>query len=93
MPPRVHDGAAFFSNHGVIPHPRFRVDGLAHGAEQTQGIETVAEHVVVTPAHKRTDGSRRRIENGDTVPINHLPEPVGLRLVGCAFVDEDRRAV
>ena len=93
LPPRIHNGATFLADHGVIPHPRFGVNRLSHGAEQTQGIETVAEHVVVTPAHKRTDRGRRRIENSDTVPINHLPEPVGLRLVGSAFVDEDRRAV
>ena len=30
LPPRIHDRAAAFADHAVIPFPRRRIDRLAH---------------------------------------------------------------
>ena len=53
----------------------------------------MTQDVIITPAHEGADGGGRSIEDGDAVAIDHLPEPVGLGLVGRTFVKEDRRAI
>ena len=77
----------------MIPHPSLGVDRFADGAQKAQRIEAVTEHVVITPTHESADGGRGRVENGDAVAVDHLPETVGLGLVGRAFVQEDGGAI
>lgn len=36
LPPGIDNGATFTSDSGMIPHPCFRVDGLAHSAEEAE---------------------------------------------------------
>ena len=36
LPPGIHDGAAPLTDHVAIPHPRFGIDRLADGPQQSQ---------------------------------------------------------
>ena len=36
LPPRINDWTTLVTNHTVVPHPRFWVDGLAHRAQDLQ---------------------------------------------------------
>src|SRR3546814_16616776 len=40
LPPRIDDRAAAIADHPVIPLPRFGIDRLAHGAEQSDRKST-----------------------------------------------------
>ncbi len=51
------------------------------------------EHIVVAPAHEGADRGRRGVEDGQAVPVDHLPEAVGLGLVRRALVEKHGRAV
>ena len=61
---------------GVVPHPRLRVDGLAHCAQHPQGGEVVAFGLLSAPFHEGPDGSGGRVELGDPVALDDVPEPV-----------------
>src|SRR5205823_3809930 len=41
LPPGIDDRAAATTDIGVVPHPRFRIDRLADGAEQTEARKIV----------------------------------------------------
>jgi hypothetical protein len=93
LPPGVDDRAFLFADQGVIPHPGLGVDGLADGTEQAERIEAVAKDVIVAPAHEGADGGGGRVEDGQPVAVDHLPEAIGLRAGWGALVEEDGRAV
>src|SRR5690606_33501685 len=42
LPPSIDDGAAVATYHAPVPHPRLGVDGLTHGADETQAGEVVS---------------------------------------------------
>jgi hypothetical protein len=50
LPPGVHDRAVATADEVVVPEPDFGVDGLAHGAQHTQGGEVVLLYPVVALA-------------------------------------------
>ena len=90
LPPGVHDGAARLADHGVVPHPGFRVDGLAHAAQQAQAGEVILLGQVAAQLDQRADGGRRGVEGGDLVVLDHLPETPGIGVGRDAFKDHLR---
>ena len=77
----------------AVPHPCFRVDGLADGAEQAERIELELVDELVAPLDEGADGGGRGVEDGDLVVVDDLPEAREVREVGRAFVHEDGGAV
>ena len=77
----------------VKPHPCLGIDRLPDGAEQAQGGEVVLPHVLIPPLHEGTDRRRGRVEDGDAVLGDQLPEAVGLGPVGRPLVHEAGGAV
>ena len=73
LPPGIDDGAALLADHAVIPFPGFRIDRLAHAAEEPERLPAAACDVVVAGTHQRPDRRRRGIEDVDTVLVDHLP--------------------
>ena len=74
LPPGVDDGAAVVADLLAIPHPGFRIDGLADGAEQAERVELVLFDVLVAPLDEGADGGGRGVEDGDLVVVDDLPE-------------------
>ena len=93
LPPGVDDWAASAADVLIIPHPRFRVDRFADGAEQSEGGEVMLRGPFVAPFHEGADGSRCGVENGDAVVGDDAPEAVWLRPVRSAFVHESGCAI
>ena len=58
----------------VVPHPRFRVDGLADRPQEPQRAEVVRGGPFITPLHEGADRGRRRVKNVHGVALDHLPE-------------------
>ncbi len=77
----------------VVPDPRFGIDRLADRAEQTERAEVAPRRPLGAPAHERTNGGRRRVEDRHAVALDQLPEAILLRPVGCALVHQHRGAV
>ena len=77
----------------MVPDPRLGINGLADRPEQAQRVEVVLVDELAPRAHESADGRRRRVEDGNPVPLDHLPEPRVVREVGRALVHEHRRAV
>ncbi len=93
LPPRVDDRTALLADHVVVPLPRFRVDRLAHGAEQPERFPARVLHMLVARAHQRADRRRRGVEDVDLVLVDHLPEARGVRIVRHALEHQRDRAV
>ena len=93
LPPGIDDGAALVADVLVEPHPGLGVDGLPDGSEQAERGEVVLLKVLVAPLHEGSDGRRGRIEDGDAVVGDELPEAVGLGPVGSTLVHETGRPV
>ena len=81
LPPGVDDRAAGVADHVVVPLPRLRVDGLAHGAQHPEALAAGALHEVVALSHQRPDRSRRGVEDVDAELVADLPEPAEVRIV------------
>ena len=77
----------------VVPHPRFRIDRFADGAQQTQRGEIVLLRPLVAPFHERADRRRRGVKNGDAILRNDAPKAIRLRPVRRPFVHQGRRAI
>ena len=77
----------------MIPNPCFRIDGFAHGAEQSQRRQIVFLHPLIAPANECADRGRRGVENVDLVLLDDSPEPIRFRPVRSAFIHERCRAV
>ena len=86
LPEGVHDGAFLVADVFVVPHPCFGVDGFAHRAKNAQArqVRAVRVHrgIALSRLDQRTDRSRRRVEDGALVALNHLPEATGVRESG-----------
>ena len=93
LPPRVDDRASVAADVLAIPHPRFRIDRLAHRSEQTQLREVVLLGVLRAPLHEGANRGRRRVEDRDAVLLAQLPEAILRRPVRRALVHQARRAV
>src|SRR5918994_1118368 len=76
LPPRIHDGAPSAPDVLVVPLPRPRVDGLAHGTEHPQGREVVLLDRLRSLLHERPDDGRRRVVDGNPVTLDHIPVPL-----------------
>src|SRR5690606_32398593 len=74
LPPGVDHRTALVADHPVVPLPGLGVDGLAHGAEDTQALARGLLHRVFAFAHQGADGSRGGVEDVDLVLVAHLPE-------------------
>src|SRR5690606_39129525 len=92
LPPRVDHGAARTAHVLEVPDPRLGVDGFAHRTEQSQTGQVVVARMVVGVLFRRLDERAdcrgRRIENGDLVTLDHLPEATRIRIRGNAFEDD-----
>ena len=93
LPPGIDDGAAAIAHHAVIPQPGFRIDRLAHAAQQAQGGAAGLLHRRVAVAHQGADGGGRGVEDVDLVLVDHLPEARGGGIVGHAFEHQGGGAV
>ena len=81
LPPRIDDRTALLADLLVIPHPRFGVDRLADGAQQTQTRQVVLGRPLVAPLDEGADGGRRGVEDVDAILLDDLPEAVLARMV------------
>ena len=72
----------------VVPAPGFRVDGLAHGTQQTQGRQIILFHPFLTLGHEGPDGRGCRIELVDLPLVHGGPEPTRIRIGGHPFEHE-----
>ncbi len=88
LPPGVDDGAALIADGPVVPLPCLGVDGLAHGAEDTQGLAGGPMDGLVAGPHQGADGGGRGIEDGDLVLVHDLPEAGDIRVIGDALEHE-----
>ena len=93
LPPGVDDRAAPAADDLVVPHPGLGVDRLADAAEQPQRREIVLLRQIVAPADEGADRRRRRVEDGDLVPLDDRPEAVLLGGIGRPFVHDGGGAV
>ncbi len=93
LPPGIDDRAAVVSDDFAIPHPRFRINGLADGPQQAQRIQLVLLRPLFAPLDESADGRGSGVEDGDLVAVDDGPEAVGLREVGRAFVHQRGAAV
>src|SRR5690606_16939988 len=92
LPPGVDDGAAVAAYDAAVPDPRLGVDGLAHGAYEAQAREVVALRVLRAELDEGADGRGGRVEDGDVVAGDHLPQPVRAGVDGVALVHHLRGA-
>src|SRR5690606_6574603 len=67
LPPGVDDRAAAIADHAVVPFPGFRIDRLAHAAEQAQALAAGLLHPLVTLAHQRAQRGGGGVEDFDPV--------------------------
>ena len=93
LPPGVDDRAAAFADHIAIPHPGFRIDWLAYSSEQAETVEAVFLRILISPLDECADRRRRRVEDGDLVLVDDLPEAVEIGKVRRALVHERGDAV
>ncbi len=75
-----------------IPVERLRVPGLARAAEDAQGGEVVLRRDLISVSHEASDKRRRDAEHSHLVLLDHPPQPVRRRMVGCSLVKNHRRA-
>ncbi len=92
LPPGIDDRAFAAADLVVIPHPRFGIDRLAHGAQQAQAAEVVLFEPFVAPLHEGADRGRRGVEDGDGVFLDDAPKAVVLRPVRRPLIHERGRA-
>ena len=92
LPPRVDDRAALRTDLLVVPHPRLGIDSFADGAEDPQAAQIMFVDVVVAPLDERADRRGSRIEEGDLVLLDHLPESVLLGVIRRPLVHDARGA-
>src|SRR5574343_940612 len=85
LPPGVHDRAAATTDDFVVPHPGFRVDRLAHGAQDAQAGQVELFWQVGTQLDQRADSGRGGVENRHLVLLDHAPEAAGIRVGRYAF--------
>ena len=76
----------------MIPHPCFRIDGLAHGAEQPDRRQVVLAGVFVAELHERAYGRRCGVEHGDLVVLADFPEAPRIGNHRRALIDNRGRA-
>ena len=88
LPPGVHDGATLLSDHGVVPHPCFRIDRFAYAAEQAQAGQVILLGQVSPEFDERTNRCRCGVEGGDLVVLDHLPETACIGVGRHAFEDD-----
>ncbi|CCJ76924.1 hypothetical protein BN135_1988 [Cronobacter muytjensii 530] len=92
LPPGVDNRAFFVADFLPVPLPGFRVDGLAHRAENAQRRAVSAVDGFIAFGHQRANGCRRGIENIDLMLIHHLRHAVGGWPVWHAFKHQRGRA-
>ena len=89
LPEGIDNRALLAADVLVVPHPRFRIDRLAHRTQQTQAGEVVVARVDfrvdVGRLDQRTDGRWGGIENADVVLLDGFPETARVRVGGNAF--------
>src|ERR1044072_761663 len=78
LPPRVDNRTDAAPDDPVIPHPRFRIDWLADGAQQAQARKVVLQRPLLAPLNERADGRRRRVENVDAMSFDEVPKAIRL---------------
>ena len=93
LPPGVYDGAPAAADVLVIPHPRFRIDGLADGPQEPELGEVVPGGEFWSPLHEGADGRWCGVEHRDAMLGAQGPEPVAVRPIGRPFVHDDGGAV
>ena len=81
LPPGVDDRAAAAADDLVIPHPGFRIDRLADGAEHAQARQVVSLRPMIAPLDKGANRRRRGVEDRYLVLGDDLPEAVFARMV------------
>ncbi len=93
LPPGVDDRAFLQPDVLLVPHPRFGVDRLADRPEEAERGEVPPLGIFGPPLHEGPDRGGRRVEDGDPVLLDHLPEAVLVGPVGGPLVHQDSRAV
>ncbi len=93
LPPGIHDGTFTAADDVVIPVPGFRVDGLAHGAEDSQGRDIRLLDPLVAFLGNGADGRGGGVEDVDLVFFHDLPEAADVWVVGHALEHDRRSAV
>ncbi len=79
LPPGVDDRATPAADHFAIPHPGFRIDRLAHAAQQPQRAEIVLARPLLAQAHEGANRGGRGVEDADLVFLDDAPEAIRLR--------------
>ena len=92
LPPGVDHRAFLVADLLPVPLPRFRVDWLAHGAENTQRRTVGAFNRFIAFRHQRANGCWRGIENIDLMLIYHLRHTGRRRPVRYTFKHQRGRA-
>ncbi|SAG08534.1 Uncharacterised protein [Enterobacter hormaechei] len=92
LPPGVHHRALLVADLLPVPLPGFRVDRLAHGAEDAQGRAVGPFDGFIAFRHQRADRRWRGVENVDLMLINHLAHTRRGRPVRYAFKHQRRCA-
>src|ERR1700677_1479474 len=75
LPPRIGNRTTIFADDAVIPHPRFGIDGLTHGAKYAQRTEVMLLWPFVAEANERADGRRRGIKARHFELLDDFPKP------------------
>src|SRR6266851_5761766 len=81
------------ADHAMIPLPRFRIDRLADGAEQSKTLARGFLDRLIAALHQRADRGRRGVEDVDLVLVDDVPEPRIIRIIRHAFEHQRGRAV
>src|SRR5690606_10030413 len=76
----------------AVPHPGFRVDRLADGAEQAQGREVILPGPDFAKPHHRAERRWRGVEDRHVVALDQAPDASRVGEVRRALVDDTRRA-
>ena len=93
LPHRVNNRASTATNDLVVPHPRFRIDRLAHGSQDPKAGKVVLGRMHIAPAHEAANGGWRCVKVRDVVARNDPPESIlGWEIRG-TFVHERWYAV
>ena len=77
----------------MIPFPRFRIDRLADGAEQSNTLARGFLDGLIAGLHQRADRGRRGVEDVDLVLVDDVPEPRIIGIIRYAFEHQRGRAV
>ena len=75
------------------PSVTFRIPRLTGTAQDSQGSKLFILQRIEPRSHQQTDGGRTDTQMADLMAINHFPQPIGARIIGCTFTNQERGPV